>query len=123
MPQRMAGLTPLQARKQLLAATAMVQRRQLLEDLDSAGNSAREFADVTGQRLRYLGVAASVAAFLVAAFSSIRRLKRPSQKPRTTSPLPPPPPPPPRESLLLAALPVLRLVVTAWLAHRTGEKR
>jgi hypothetical protein len=103
-------LTPLQVRKQLLVATLLVQRAQLMEDVQTLQSHANDLAGLARQRIQSAGIAVAVISLAAAAFSSSRR-------PRGT-------PRPVRPSVIDRALPLIRLAVSLWVAHRTaGQPR
>jgi len=104
MPQRLAQLNPTRARKDLLVATAQVQRAQFLAHLHQAGTMAREATGQARQRLQWVAMA-TAGIGLLAAWSTSRRPNVPSQKGNP--------------GLIDRALPLLRLAVSLWISNRS----
>jgi hypothetical protein len=108
MPRNLARLTPLQVRKQLLVATAQVQRAQLVADWEHLQSYAHILAGNARQRMQTAGIAVAVISLAAAALSSARR-------PRGTAR-------PIRFSALNSVLPLVRLAFSLWVAHRTAGR-
>ena len=107
MPRKLAQLTSRQARKRLLVATVQVQRAQLRADIRWVGSIARDVSSQARQRLQWVTIATSAIGLLIAV-ATARQPRDPSRN--GDSPL------------LARALPLLRLALSLWIAHRTGVK-
>ncbi|MGE3309398.1 MAG: hypothetical protein AB7O66_05450 [Limisphaerales bacterium] len=133
MPQRLAQVSSsLTTRKRLLVALSRIQRQDFQDDLASTTKSARSVVDDTRRKAVSGGLVAALAILAGLSLSAMRRPRRRHRHPRGRSPI--------REdlgssapadasanahkgSLVTTALPILKLLVSLWLARRAGSGR